>query len=711
MVNPFVITPGSPRPLGATFDGAGVNFALFSAHATRVDLCLFDSPDALVEHTRLSLPGRSDAVWHGYVPHLAPGQLYGYRVFGPWEPAAGHRFDPTKVLLDPYARRLGRPLRWNAVLLGSRTEGEPDARSTTDTAPFAPLAAVPDLSAAEAFNWRGDTPPGVAWRDTLIYELHVKGFSALNPDVPPRERGTYLGVVADASLRHLTTLGVTAVELMPIHERSDEWRLVQLGLVNYWGYNTLAFFVPDHRFATGGAPERAADEFKTMVRELHAAGIEVILDVVYNHTSEGDETGPTLSLRGIDNASYYRLDPQRPGGYQNFAGTGNTLDLRSPAAAALVKDSLRYWVEEMHVDGFRFDLATVLARQSDAVDTLSGFCADLTTDPVLSRVKLIAEPWDVGPDGYHVGNFPPGWREWNDRYRNGVRRFWRGERGMLPDLSTRLAGSSDLYRDRFPRREPTASVNAITTHDGFTLADLVAYDERHNEANGEHNLDGERHNFSWNSGVEGETDDPSVLALRERRRRSLFLTLMVSLGVPMISGGDELGRTQRGNNNAYCHDSELTWTPWPLDEGTRDFLAFARCAAALRRSHPVFRRDEFLQGRVGDRADVLWLTPDGREMQPPDWANAEGQSLGVLLDGRDAGDGLLLVLLNASWQDVSFVLPDADTSAGWRVLVDTARRTADQARCCEGPTFLLPMHSAAVLARKGAHAMGRGERT
>jgi glycogen operon protein len=557
------------------------------------------------------------------------------------------------------------------------------------------------------FDWRRDTPPRTPWRDTVIYELHVKGFTALNPDVPAHLRGTYLGVASEPGIRHLKALGITAVELMPVQERADEWRLVRHGHVNYWGYNTLAFFVPDHRFATDRSPARAIDEFKTMVRELHAAGIEVILDVVYNHTSEGDEKGPTLSFRGIDNASYYRLDPLQPGRYQNFAGTGNTLDMRSPRALELVLDSLRYWVEEMHVDGFRFDLATILARTSDSVDVESGFCPAVHEDPVLSRVKLIAEPWDCGPDGHHVGGFPAGWSEWNDRYRNTIRQFWTGAPGAFGDLPTRLAGSSDLYRDRKPGRRPTASINAVTTHDGFTLADLVAYNERHNEANGENNEDGEPHNQSWNSGVEGGTDFPAVLELRRRRRRNLLLTLMVSLGVPMISGGDEMGRTQHGNNNAYCHDSELTWTPWALDDNGREFLTFVQSLVALRRTQPVLRRANFLSGSSGDCADVLWLTPEGRELGDRDWADPNRHSLGILLDGRamsevdDQGRPItgdtLLILLSAASNIVSFMLPTHRDGYVWEVLIDTATPGVAGERLAAGVTFALVTHSAAVL--------------
>jgi glycogen operon protein len=705
--------PGAPTPLGATFDGAGVNFALFSAHATTVDLCLFDGPNALAESIRLPLPERTNQVWHGYVPGLGPGQLYGYRVHGPWDPRHGHRFNPSKLLLDPYARQLGRALKWNAVLVGSRTEGEGDAfPNTGDTAPFAPLAMVPDPAVARGFDWGDEKPLRTPLRDTLIYELHVKGFTALNRAVPAPLRGTFAGVASAPAIRHLKALGVTAVELMPIHARSEEWRLVQLGLVNYWGYNTLAFFIPDHRFATDHSPVRAVDEFKAMVRELHAAGLEVILDVVYNHTSEGDETGPTLSFRGIDNASYYRLDPRTPGGYQNFAGTGNTLDLRSPHTLKLVLDSLRYWVDDMHVDGFRFDLATVLARQSDAVDTASGFCQAVREDPVLSGVKLIAEPWDIGPDGYHVGGFPAGWSEWNDRYRNAVRQFWRGDRSTIGDFSTRLAGSSDLYRDRTANRGPTASINAVTAHDGFTLADLVAYNDRHNEANGENNTDGECHNLSWNSGVEGPTDDAAILELRRRRRRNLMLTLMVSLGVPMISGGDEMGRTQLGNNNAYCHDSALTWTSWELDESERQFLAFVQMVTSLRRTHPVLRRGHFLRGRFGDRADVLWLTPEGREMSDADWADPARQTLGVLLDGRAIADtdgqgrpitgDTLLVLLSAAAEAVTFTLPRHLDAGAWETLVDTATPEAAGRRLAAGAAFTLITHSAAVLKSVGS---------
>ena len=686
-------------PLGATFDGAGVHFAVFSAHAAEIELCLFDEGQPPVERDRIPLIKGPNHVWHRFFPRLRPGQMYGYRAHGPWAPVSGHRFDRSKLLLDPYARELAHVVTW-------RTPAS-DAQAASP-----PIARVPDPQAALAFDWRGDRPPRTPWKDTVIYELHVKGFTALHDGVPPDLRGTYLGAASTPAVDHLKSLGVTAVELLPVQSHVDEWRLVRAGLTNYWGYNTLAFFVPDHRFASGHSPLRATEEFKTMVRELHAAGIEVILDVVYNHTGEGDENGPTLSFKGLDNASYYRREPVGPWRYQNFAGTGNTLDLRVPAVRQLVLDSLRYWVTEMHVDGFRFDLAPVLARDSDEVNLRSGIFNAMLEDPVLSPVKLIAEPWDIGPGGYQLGRFPRGWSEWNDKYRNGIRRFWLGESGQLGDLSTRLAGSSDLYRET--GRLPTASLNAVATHDGFTLADLVAYNDRHNHANGEDNADGDPHNLSWNSGVEGDTADPAVLELRRRRRRNFVLTMMVSLGVPMISGGDEMGRTQRGNNNAYCHDSPLTWTPWALDDEGRKFLAFVRSAIALRRTQPVLRRDEFLNGHMGDHADVLWLAPGGREMSEADWADPARVTLGVLFDGRGVpgaaatatGDGrsagdTLLVLLSAAAASTPFTLPALDETSGWEVLADTAAPARQGARYAAGSAFVLIPHSAAVLRMRG----------
>jgi glycogen operon protein len=697
--------PGAPSQLGATFDGDGVNFALFSAHATGVELCLFDNPHDQVERARVPLSERTNLVWHGYVAGLKPGQLYGYRVSGPWAPETGLHFNPAKLLLDPYARQLGRSLVWHPSLLGAieagAAGGSPDR---TDSAPFAPLAAVPEAPETSSFDWRSDRRPSTPWEDTVIYELHVKGFSALNPSVPADLRGTFLGLASASSIRHLKELGVTAVELLPVQLHADERRLREIGLVNYWGYNTLGYFLADERFATGASPGRAAAEFKTMVRALHEAGLEVILDVVYNHTAEGGALGPTLSYRGIDNQSYYRLDPDNPERYLNLAGTGNTLDLGSPVVLRLVMDSLRYWVDEMRVDGFRFDLASVLARESDGFDPAAGFLRAIQQDPVLSAVKLIAEPWDATAEGYALGRFPPGWSEWNDRYRNTVRRFWTGRSHALADLPTRIAGSSDLFEPA--GRHPTASINMVTSHDGFTLADLVSYDERHNDANGEANADGERENFSWNSGVEGPTDDPGIRALRERRRRSLLLTLFTSLGVPMISGGDEMGRTQAGNNNAYCHDSPATWTPWALDADGESFLGFVQSLTALRKSQPVLRRRRFLAGRAGGAADVLWIGPSGREMTDVDWRGS-GQTLAVLFDGdavpdstgagqRVAGD-TLLVILSAEAGSVEFTLPAHRPNHEWQVVIDTAGPAAARGQQAAGDRLALVPHSAMVL--------------
>ncbi|HXH06259.1 MAG TPA: glycogen debranching protein GlgX, partial [Vicinamibacterales bacterium] len=620
------VWPGSPYPLGATWDGVGVNFAIFSEHATRVDLCLFDSAEATAESVRIPLPEQTDMVWHGYLPDVRPGQLYGFRVHGPYAPQEGHRFNPAKLLLDPYAKAIGRRMRWHEALFGYPI-GHPDAdlaMDERDSAPYAPLAAVVD----PAFTWGDDRPPRTPWHETIIYELHVKGFTKLNPHIPEPLRGTYLGLATEPAIQYLLDLGVTAVELMPVHHHADEWHLVQRGLVNYWGYNTLAYFAPDVRYAAT-PPERleAIREFKTMVRALHAAGLEVILDVVYNHSAEGSHLGPTLSLRGIDNRSYYRLRPDDPRYYEDFTGTGNTLNMRSPRVLQLIMDSLRYWVLEMHVDGFRFDLAAALARELYEVDKLGAFFDIIHQDPVLSQVKLIAEPWDLGEGGYQVGNFPTKWTEWNGKYRDAVRRFWRGDGGLVSELATRLSGSSDLYAHS--GRRPYASINFVTSHDGFTLADLVSYNEKHNEANGEDNRDGEPHNLSWNCGVEGPTDDPAIRALRWRQMRNFMATLLLSQGVPMLSGGDEVARTQQGNNNAYCHDSELTWTPWDLDAERRAFLEFTRRLVWFRRSQPVLRRRRFFQGRaIRGVKDIVWLDPSGREMTDEAWNAPDARSLG-----------------------------------------------------------------------------------
>ena len=703
-IAPLRVWPGAPYPLGATWDGVGVNFALFSEHATRVELCLFDSPDADVESLTIPLPEQTDMVWHGYLPDLQPGQLYGYRVHGPFAPELGHRFNPNKLVLDPYAKVVGRALRWNETLFGFTFGSDDTTFDRRDSGPYAPLAAVVD----GAFTWGDDRPPRTPWHETLIYELHVKGFSKLNPHVQESLRGTYRGLASEPSIRHLKALGVTAVELMPVHQHADEWHLVQRGLGNYWGYNTLAYFAPDIRYAAGHSPLDAVREFKVMVRALHAAGLEIILDVVYNHTAEGNHLGPTLSLRGIDNTSYYRLLPEQPRFYEDFTGCGNTLNMRSPRVLQLIMDSLRYWVQEMHVDGFRFDLASALARELHAVDKLGAFFDIIHQDPVLSQVKLIAEPWDLGEGGYQVGNFPTKWTEWNGQYRDTVRRFWRGDGGVVSELATRLSGSSDLYEQS--GRRPYASINFVTAHDGFTLADLVSYNEKHNEANGENNQDGENHNLGWNCGIEGPTSDPRVVQLRERQRRNIFTTLLMSVGVPMISGGDELGRTQQGNNNAYAQDNEISWTHWDLSAEQQDFLEFATRVIAIWNENPVLRRRKFLQGRRVrgvDSTDITWLHPSGNEMSDDAWNSPEVRCLGMRLNGdaiddadeqgeRVIGD-TLVVVLNGSDALVPFMLPRTDDSERWETLIDTWDPWRPGVRLPGGGSYELQPRSVAVL--------------
>jgi glycogen operon protein len=682
----------------------GVNFAIFSEHATAVELCLFESLDAEVESVTIPLTEHTDMVWHGYLPDVHPGQLYGYRVHGPYAPEAGYRFNPHKLVMDPYAKVVGRAVCWNEALFGFRAGRDDTTFDDKDSAPFAPLAAVIDT----AFTWGDDRPRRTPWHETLIYELHVKGFTKLNPYVPEQLRGTYLGLASEAAIRHLTSLGVTAVELMPVHHHTDEWHLVKRGLRNYWGYNTLSYFAPDIRYAASSSPLDAVREFKMMVRALHAANLEVILDVVYNHTAEGNHLGPTLSLRGIDNTSYYRLLPNQPRFYQDFTGCGNTLNMRSPRVLQLIMDSLRYWVQEMHVDGFRFDLASALARELHAVDKLGAFFDIIHQDPVLSQVKLIAEPWDLGEGGYQVGNFPSKWTEWNGKYRDAVRRFWRGDGGGVSELATRLSGSSDLYEQS--GRRPYASINFITAHDGFTLADLVSYLDKHNDANGEENADGENHNLSWNCGVEGPTNDRRVLEVRERQRRNLMATLMLSIGVPMISGGDEMGRTQGGNNNGYCQDNEVSWTSWEFTPEQRDFLDFTRRLIRIWKDHPVLRRRKFFQGRRIRGADVLdiaWLDPSGREMTDETWSSPDVRCLGVRLNGdaidevderggRIVGDTLLLIL-NGGEEPITFTLPATALEERWESLIDTADPWAPPRRIRAAGRYELLPRSMAVL--------------
>jgi len=670
------VWPGAPYPLGATWDGVGVNFAIFSEHATRVELCLFDSAADDSESLTIPLPEQTDMVWHGYLPDIHPGQLYGYRVHGPYAPHAGHRFNPHKLVMDPYAKVIGRKTTWHDSLFGFRVGEDDTSFDDRDSAPYAPLAAVTDT----AFVWGDDRPPRTPWHQTLIYELHVKGFSQLNPQVPDHVRGTYLGLASEASIRHLTSLGVTAVELMPVHHHADEWHLVQRGLSNYWGYNTLSYFAPDIRYCSSASPMAAVREFKMMVRALHAAGLEVILDVVYNHTAEGNHLGPMLSFRGIDNAAYYRLVPDNPRYYTDYTGTGNSLNMRHPHVLQLIMDSLRYWVTEMHVDGFRFDLAATLARELHDVDRLSAFFDLIQQDPIVSQVKLIAEPWDVGEGGYQVGNFPPLWSEWNGKYRDTVRDFWRGQDQTMGEFAYRFTGSSDLY-ERTGRR-PFASINFVTAHDGFTMRDLVSYNEKHNEANGEENRDGESHNRSWNMGAEGQTDNPEVLRLRERQTRNFLATLLLSQGVPMLLGGDEIGRTQQGNNNAYCQDNEISWYDWEHADG--GLLEYARALVRLRHRHAVFRRRRWFQGRAirgSEVSDIGWFTPGGEQMSEDHWRQGFAKSLGVFLNGQAIPtansrgervvDDSFYVLFNAHSAPIDFVLPNGPWGERWSVILDT----------------------------------------
>ena len=674
------VWPGEPYPLGATWTGVGVNFALFSAYATKVELCLFDSPDATKEWARIALNEHTDQIWHAFLPDARPNQLYGYRVHGPYEPANGHRFNPNKVVMDPYAKSVARTIRWADEMFGY-TVGSPEEDASfdeRDDAAFAPIAAVVD----PAFTWGDDRAPRTPWHDTVIYEMHVRGFSNRHPDIPDSLRGTYEALTTEPAIEHLKKLGITAVELMPVHHHARDRYLEEKGLTNYWGYNSYGYFAPERRFAASKTPAGAVREFKRMVRALHHAGLEVILDVVYNHTAEGNHMGPTLSLKGIDNASYYRLSAENPRFYMDFTGCGNTLNMQSPQVLQLIMDSLRYWVLEMHVDGFRFDLASALARELYEVDRLGAFFDIIHQDPVLSQVKLIAEPWDLGAGGYQVGNFPVLWTEWNGKYRDTVRRFWRGDGSTVSELATRLAGSNDLYAHS--GRQPYASINFITAHDGFTLRDLVSYNEKHNEANGEDNRDGENNNLSWNCGAEGPTDDQAIKALRDRQTRNFLATMMLSQGVPMISHGDELGRTQQGNNNAYCQDNDITWIDWNLDDEKRALLNFTSKLVHLRHSQPVLRRRRYFQGRSirgGDVQDVAWLAPDGQEMNDEAWNADFVRAIGMLLNGSAIeevdergqliiGDSLL-VLFNAHSDKVPFTLPPLESNQQWRRVFDT----------------------------------------
>jgi isoamylase len=673
------IWPGRPYPLGATWDGQGTNFAIFSEGASGVELCLFDAVDE-PERIAIPLPETTAHVWHGYLPGVRPGQLYGYRVYGPYEPEAGLRFNPAKVLLDPYARAVASKPDWSAPLFGYPL-GNPDQdlrRDDGDSARGAPKGVVVE----RFFDWEADRHPRIPWHRSVIYEVHVKGFTQQHPRVPEDLRGTYAGLAHPAAIDHLTELGVTAVELLPVHEFLDDKHLLDMGLTNYWGYNTLGYFAPDGRYSSAGRRGEQVAEFKAMVRALHRAGIEVILDVVYNHTAEGNHLGPTLSFRGIDNQAYYRLMADEPRYYMDYTGTGNSLNVRHPEVLRLIMDSLRYWVTEMHVDGFRFDLASALARELHDVDRLSAFFDIIHQDPVISQVKLIAEPWDVGEGGYQVGNFPVLWTEWNGKYRDSVRRYWKGDDSLVAEMAYRLSGSSDLYQN--DGRRPYASINFVTAHDGFTLNDLVSYNEKHNEANGEDNRDGTDDNLSWNCGVEGPTDDPEIIELRERQKRNFLATLFVSQGVPMLLGGDELGRSQGGNNNAYCQDNEISWFDWDLSERDQALLEFAKRLTRIRREQPLLRRQKFFQGRpIPDHAikDITWLRTDGEEMGEEEWQHSFIRALGVRLAGDTlnafdergepwASDAVLL-LMNAHHEDIPFTLPAGIGDGRWDVLIDT----------------------------------------
>jgi isoamylase len=676
------VWPGTPYPQGATWDGEGVNFAIFSENASAVELCLFDWPEDSVESQRIAIRDRTDLIWHCYLPDARPGQLYGYRVHGPYEPNEGHRFNANKLLLDPYAKAITKTIdKWSDALYGY-TVGHPDADLSfdeRDSAGDMPKCVVVD----ETFSWGDDRQLGLPYNRTVIYECHVRGMTMQHPAVPPEIRGTFLAMAFDPIVDHLLSLGVTAVELLPVHQFVADRYLVERGLTNYWGYNSIGYLAPHVGYATGGLGQQVT-EFKSMVKTLHRAGIEVILDVVYNHTGEGNHLGPTLSLRGVDNSSFYRLEPGDKRHYMDFTGTGNSLNMLHPRTIQLIMDSLRYWVHEMHVDGFRFDLAPALARELFEVNRLGTFFDIIQQDPELSQVKLIAEPWDLGEGGYQVGNFPIGWAEWNGKYRDCVRRFWRGDLGQVPELASRLTGSSDLYQAS--GRRTYASINFVTSHDGLTLTDLVSYDRKHNEANGDGNRDGADQNYSRNWGAEGPTDSPRIRQTRERMKRNFLATLIFSQGVRMVLGGDEMGRTQHGNNNAYCQDNDISWTRWHLSPEDYDLLGFARDCLQIFRSNPVFRRRTFFAGRPiadGGVKDLTWLRPDGKEMTDSDWGDQQRQVLGMLIDGQATdetdergrpifGDTVLL-LLNGGAKSVSFAVPGMSGPGVWQELVNTAK--------------------------------------
>ncbi len=707
MIKPITaVWPGRPYPRGAHWDGEGVNFAIFSEFAEKIELCLFDVKGRN-EVQRIELKERTDLVWHCYLPEIRPGALYGYRVYGPYRPQEGHRFNSNKLLIDPYAIDIVGTPNWNDAHFGYRINSK-DADlsfSRRDNASVMPKCRIVD----QTFAWGNDHSPDIHWQDVVIYEMHVKGFTMQHPDIPPQFRGTYAGLTMAPALEHLKRMGVTTVELMPVHTFLDDRYLVDRGLRNYWGYNSIGFMAPDSRYSASGQ----INEFKTMVKTFHKAGIEVILDVVYNHTAEGNHLGPTLSFRGIDNASYYRLVDGDARYYMDYTGCGNTLNMQNPSVLQLIMDSLRYWVQEMHMDGFRFDLASALARELHEVNQLSTFFNTIRQDPVLSTIKLIAEPWDLGEGGYQVGHFPLGWAEWNDKYRDTIRSYWKGDGGLLGEFAQRLTGSSDLYERS--GRKPHASINFIDAHDGFTLHDLVTYNDKHNEANKEDKPGGTDNNHSWNCGVEGETDDPAINALRAQQKRNFIATLLFSQGVPMLLAGDEMGRTQQGNNNAYCQDNPISWLSWELQPQNQDLLAFTQHVIQLRNEHFLFRRRDFFQGRPirgGAVKDIRWLNPDGSETSDEVWNQAFSRCLGMQLSGsglletdergRRLTDDDLLLLMNAHYEDIAFTLPDSDGHYAWNVLLDTfdATGTPEVSRYKAGQSY--PMHGRALVLLKQA---------
>jgi len=698
------VYPGNSFPLGASWDGQGVNFAIYTENATDVEICLYRNATDDKAYAQIKMPEHYGHIWHAYIPGLQPGQLYGYRVSGPYEPQNGYRFNANKLLLDPNAKALAGEINWCSSLYGYKMGEDDLAFSEENNAGCMPKCVVVD----SAFNWEDDKAPKIPLHKTIIYEVHVKGFTKLNKEIPEEIRGTYAAVAHPASIAYLKGLGVTAVELMPVHYFPDDHNLTEKGLSNYWGYNTIAFFAPANRYAVNGATGGAVEEFKNMVKELHKAGIEVILDVVYNHTAEGNHMGPTLSFKGIDNSVYYRLtDDKRY--YNDYTGTGNTLNASMPAVLRLIMDSLRYWIEEMHVDGFRFDLAATLARELHEVDRLGSFLDIIYQDPVISQVKLIAEPWDVGEGGYQVGNFPPGWSEWNGKYRDCMRDFWRGADSMLGEFAERFTGSSDLYRG--DSRRPTASINFITAHDGFTLADLVSYNDKHNEANGENNNDGESNNRSWNCGEEGPTDNAEVIALRKKQQRNFLTTLFLSQGVPMLVAGDEIGKTQQGNNNAYCQDNELSWINW--DTADKELLAFTQKLIHFVREHPVFSRRGWFQGetiRGTNTEDIAWFKPGGDRMGEEDWNNGFAKSLAIYLNGkgiRSLGpegqkifDDSFYLIFNAHHEYISYKLPPAKYGQQWMKIIDTDNPGSQQELYNAGQELEVPARSVIVLINK-----------